>query len=77
MSKITLYHGTADDNLLPKFGCGRDFNDYGKGFYTTEDLNAAKEWACQGEPHSSYVYKFELDTTDLSILNLDESKILE
>jgi hypothetical protein len=77
MSKITLYHGTAADNLVPKFGGGRDFNDYGKGFYTTEDLNAAKEWACQGEPHSSYVYKFELDTTDLSILNLDENKILE
>jgi hypothetical protein len=77
MSKIILYHGTADNNLIPRFGGGRDFNDYGKGFYTTEDLNAAKEWACQGELHSSYVYKFELDTTDMSILNLDENKVLE
>jgi hypothetical protein len=77
MSKLILYHGTSDSNLSPLFGGGRDFNDYGKGFYTTEDINAAKEWSCQGEHHSAYVYQYEIATSNLSILNLDEEKVLE
>jgi hypothetical protein len=77
MSKLILYHGTSDGDLHPSFRGGRDFNDYGKGFYTTEDINAAKEWACQGETHCSYVYQYELETSNLSILNLDEEKVLE
>jgi hypothetical protein len=26
-----LYHGTANGDLLPTFGEGRDYHDYGKG----------------------------------------------
>jgi hypothetical protein len=73
---ITLYHGTSDGNFLPQFGGGRNYHDYGNGFYTTEDLEAAEEWACQGEPHSAFVYKYELNTDGLSILELDENNVL-
>jgi hypothetical protein len=56
--------------LKPHFGGGRAYHDYGNGFYTTEDVEAAKEWACQGRNNLSFVYTFELDTNDLSVLDL-------
>jgi hypothetical protein len=72
-----LYHGTANHDLLPIFGGGREYHDYGKGFYTTEDIEAAKEWACQGERTSSYVYQYAFDTNGLALLTLDEDCVLE
>ena len=73
---ITLYHGTSEPGFEPHFGGGRDYHDYGNGFYTTNDVEAAKEWACQGRHDVAYVYAYELDPDDLSILNLDESNTL-
>ena len=32
----TLYHGSKDIIKTPKFGFGRQNNDYGLGFYCTE-----------------------------------------
>jgi hypothetical protein len=49
MSELILYHGTTAVSLSPKADGGREYNDYGNGFYTTEDLEAAKEWACQSD----------------------------
>lgn len=40
-----LYHGSNQDNLIPKFGYGKINNDYGRGFYTTPNKELAKEWA--------------------------------
>ncbi len=45
MRKITLYHGTTDKIVTPEFGLGNDRHDYGKGFYLTNDIELAKEWA--------------------------------
>ncbi|MCR5260187.1 MAG: DUF3990 domain-containing protein [Desulfovibrio sp.] len=45
MYKIILYHGTADKIVTPTFGLGNDRHDYGKGFYITDDIELAKEWA--------------------------------
>lgn len=45
MRKITLFHGTPAKSVAPTFGCGNDKHDYGKGFYLTESLDLAKEWA--------------------------------
>lgn len=45
MSKIILYHGSPNKSFTPTFGKGDDKDDYGKGFYLTEDINLAKEWA--------------------------------
>jgi hypothetical protein len=73
---ITLYHGTSEENFAPRYGGGRDYHDYGNGFYTTEDIEAAKEWACQGEQCSAFVYKYELNMQGLSVLNLDENNVL-
>lgn len=69
---IKLYHGTKDDNLVPKYGIGKSNNDYGRGFYTTPDKELGKEWAysdyTSGSKH--YCYEFELDLTGLKILDL-------
>lgn len=45
MSKLILYHGSPNRVIVPKFGFGEDRHDYGRGFYLTEDLELAKEWA--------------------------------
>ena len=73
---MLLYHGTSEDGFSPRFGGGRDYHDYGNGFYTTTEIEAAKEWACQGLHDSAFVYAYELDTAGLNSLNLDEGSTL-
>ena len=77
MSKIVLYHGSPEIIQKPVFGKGKVYNDYGKGFYCTEHLELAKEWACT-ENTDGYANKYEIDTEGLSVLNLssDEYTIL-
>ncbi len=77
MSKLILYHGSPEIVQTPLFGKGKSYNDYGKGFYCTEHLELAKEWAC-AENTDGYVNKYEFDTAGLSVLNLssDEYTIL-
>lgn len=69
MSKLVLYHGSPDIIEQPAFGKGKVYNDYGRGFYCTEYIELAKEWACT-EGTDGYANKYELDTRGLSILNL-------
>ena len=61
----------------PQFGLGRKANDYGLGFYCTEDLDMAKEWACT-YIDSGFANEYSLDMTNLKTLNLnsDEYTIL-
>lgn len=71
-NKIILYHGQPNKVVKPQFGLGKDYHDYGKGFYTTKDLQLACEWAaCDKEQAEGYVHAFELDLTGLNILNFD------
>ena len=48
MEKITLFHGTSNRIVVPTYGLGEKKHDYGKGFYLTDNLNLAKEWAVIG-----------------------------
>lgn len=36
-----LYHGSRDIIKKPVYGYGKKYNDYGLGFYCTEDINMA------------------------------------
>lgn len=77
MKKIILYHGTPNEIVVPTFGKGDDRHDYGKGFYLTENIQLAKEWAvCRPNDNNGWVHKYELDTTDLKILDFQEKNIL-
>ena len=77
MSKLFLYHASPELFHTPVFGKGKSYNDYGRGFYCTEQLELAKEWACT-ENTDGYANKYEIDTKGLSVLNLssDEYTIL-
>ena len=69
--KITLYHGSESVIEQPEYGAGNPHNDYGLGFYCTESEELAKEWACSLE-RDGFANKYELDMTDLSVLNLTD-----
>ena len=77
MGKIILYHGTQNKIVTPVFGGGNDKHDYGRGFYLTEVLNLAKEWAvCVPNSENGWVHKYELDCTGLNILDFQEKDVL-
>ena len=42
---ITIYHGSEQIINEPTFGKGKTNNDFGIGFYCTENEDLAKEWA--------------------------------
>ena len=42
MKKVILYHGSNNIINKPGFGLGNKNNDYGLGFYTTENIELAK-----------------------------------
>lgn len=69
MSKMILYHGSPEIIQTPVYGKGKEYNDYGRGFYCTEHLELAKEWACT-EDEDGYANKYEIDFSGLSVLNL-------
>ena len=69
MSKLILYHGSPDIIEKPIFGRGKAYNDYGRGFYCTEHIELAKEWACT-ESTDGYANKYEIEINGLSVLNL-------
>ena len=73
MGKIILYHGSPEIVERPEYGKGKPYNDYGKGFYCTEHLELAKEWACT-ENVDGYANRYEIDTVGLSILNLSSER---
>ena len=69
MSRIILYHGSNKIVSQPVFGEGKVYNDYGRGFYCTEHLELAKEWACP-TLDDGFANRYELDTKNLKILDL-------
>lgn len=73
MSKNILYHGSTEKIENPVFGKGKVYNDYGRGFYCTEHIELAKEWACN-EGVDGFVNKYELDTEGLKLLNLSSEE---
>jgi hypothetical protein len=77
MERIILYHGSPNQQVSPRYGLGDEKHDYGKGFYLTENLELAKEWAvCRPDERNGWVHKFSLDITDLKVLDFQEHNIL-
>ena len=77
MGIIILYHGSPNKVVVPQFGFGEGKHDYGKGFYLTENIELAKEWAvCRPDEMNGWVHKYELETDDLRILDFQEHNIL-
>ena len=71
LNELIIYHGSTDVIENPVFGKGKPYNDYGLGFYCTESLDLAKEWAVD-ENRNGYANKYALDLNDLHILDLSQ-----
>ena len=67
---LELFHGSERIVRVPRFGDGNPRNDYGVGFYCTEALELAKEWAC-AEKNDGFANHYLLDTEGLSCLHLN------
>ena len=73
MNKKTIYHGSKNIIETPTLRGGKETNDYGYGFYCTESIELANEWACPDNT-DGYANKYEIDLNGLNVLNLTESK---
>lgn len=77
MGRIILFHGSPDEFIVPTYGRGEDKHDYGRGFYLTESLDLAKEWAvCRPNEANGWVHKYELDTDGLKIMDFQDQGVL-
>lgn len=70
-SMIRLYHGSENIIKQPLFGKGASRNDYGKGFYCTENIELAKEWACS-KGSDGFANVYDLDMAGLNVLKLNK-----
>ena len=66
-----LYHGSSHIVDQPMYGYGKPYNDYGLGFYCTEDLNMAMEWGVDRN-RDGYANCYEMDCEGLKILDLND-----
>lgn len=66
---MELFHGSSSIIEIPAFGKGNAKNDYGLGFYCTENIELAKEWACK-TPDNGFANRYSIDLSELDILNL-------
>lgn len=70
---MILYHGSDKIINSPQYGIGNPYNDYGLGFYCTEDKELAKEWACP-EARNGVANIYELDANNFKILDLQSNQ---
>ena len=71
MKIVRLFHGSEKIIECPEYGKGERHNDYGRGFYCTESIELAKEWAC-ADNKDGYANEYEFDLTGLNLLKLNE-----
>lgn len=67
---MLVYHGSEHIIREPMFHGGKRTNDYGDGFYTTEHIDLAREWAC-AKNTDGYANCYELDMAGLSVININ------
>lgn len=71
---MIVYHGSKDIIKKPEFGKGNVRNDYGLGFYCTENIELAKEWACSNNETNGYANQYELDLNENKVLDLRKNE---
>ncbi len=70
---MIIYHDSSEIIEVPKYGLGSDKNDYGRGFYCTEQSELAKEWACP-TVKDGFSNKYDLNLTGLRVLYLNSEE---
>lgn len=74
MNELIIYHGSKDIIETPYYHGGKAENDYGYGFYCTENLELAKEWACSSNETNGIANKYSINMEGLKVLNLTDKK---
>ena len=70
---FVIYHGSQQIVEVPKFGIGKKYNDYGQGFYCTENIELAKEWACPVK-NDGYANKYILHLDGMNVMHLTKGE---
>ena len=70
---MRIFHGSFEEIRQPSLARGKPNNDYGRGFYCTEDIEMAREWACRGKEPPGFVNVYELELDGLAVLDLSSS----
>lgn len=70
---LIIYHGSQQIIEIPKYGIGKQYNDYGQGFYCTENIELAKEWACPVK-NDGYSNKYRLILDGMNVMHLTNGK---
>lgn len=65
-----LYHGSSNIIEKPLFGYDKPYNDYGLGFYCTENLEMAKEWGVSKD-QDGYANCYKIECDGLRLFNLN------
>lgn len=73
MKKMKLYHGSSKIITKPIFGLGKQYNDYGRGFYCTQSMDMAMEWAVD-EDRNGFANCYSLDLKGLDVLDLNSDE---
>ena len=74
---MLVYHGSDHIIEKPIYNSSKRTNDYGYGFYTTESIELAKEWACSDQRNGfANIYEFNPEGLSMLRLNLPEYNIL-
>ena len=77
LTGLTFYHGSAVESVTPTFGLGDERHDYGRGFYLSDDLSLAKEWAvCRPDAQNGWVHAFRIVDRGLSVMDFQELGVL-
>lgn len=71
--ELIIYHGSQQIVEVPKFGIGKTYNDYGPGFYCTESIELAKEWACPVK-NDGYSNKYIMRLDGLNVMHLTKGE---
>jgi len=70
---LIIYHGSQQIVEIPEFGIGKNYNDYGQGFYCTESIELAKEWACPIK-NDGYSNKYIMHFDGMNVMHLTKGK---
>lgn len=73
---MIIYHGSDKLQGLLKYGFGKKENDYGIGFYCTEDMHSA-ELCAVNKNTDGYCNKYKFNTEGLNGLVLDDTNVLQ
>ena len=69
----TIYHGSSHIIRKPTLGLGKAYNDFGIGFYCSEDNSEAAGWAVNRN-RNGFVSSYSIDCSGLRITDLCSSQ---